>query len=312
MPRPPTATQRLVLLQAYSAHPQIGWTPHWKWDANKLACAKRLFPAGFLSRLATTAKPTYVITASGRSLRGLGSIPPQRPLRATIHDGLHWLGFGWRDCSINIGEDQPVFWFDQETVDLRSARFTIDVHEDGGLFQAGALQNLDIRVFWTELVWKALARYVSERGYPTVFHAHDSGELVFWPDPMPEQLDPILALKGQTCVYRHEAQIHVVLVTDVTASEHGIVFRLEPSPTNGYPWNPDAPAEFNPSAGWHNLTCTSAALGDAEGDWCIAFDPAIVATVVALGLKTANAAYVIAELNRLLLANDGPLDDWSI
>ncbi len=316
MPRQPTASQIHVLLLAYSAHPQIGWTPHWKWQANKLACAKRLCAAGLLSRLATTAAPTYTVTASGRAVLGLDAPKPVKRLRLAVIDGLHWLGFGWRDCDINIGEDLPVFWFDQETVDLCDARFTINVRAGEGPCQHGALQILFKRQLFPyvahDLGWEALARYVSERGYPTMFQAHDSGQLVFWPDTMPEDLEPILALKGQTCVYRHEAQIHVVLVTDVMAEELSIAFRLEPSLTDGYPWNWDAPAEFKPSAGWHNLTWTPGALRDVDRDWCLAFDPAIVATVVALSLKTANAGYVIAELNRLLLANDGPLDDWCI
>ena len=269
-----------------------------------------------MSRLATSAKPTYAITASGRALLGLDNIPPQRPLRATVRDGLHWLGFNWRDCDINIGEDLPGFWFEQETVDLRSARFTIDVRGGDGPCQHGALQILHKRQLFPyiayDLGWEALARHVSERGYPTVFREHDSGELVFWPDEMPEQLDPILALKGQSCLYREEGRINLVLVTDVTPSRDLIVFRMVPSMTHGCFCTFVAPLEFRAAASWSNLLCSQVALSHADGDWCIAFAPMIVSKVIAFAHTTLNDAHVIVELNRLLLTNDGAVDDWCI
>ena len=312
VPRPPTAGQIEVLLTVYSAHAEFGWTPHRKWDHAKAACAKRLCAAGLLDQMPHAAEPTYEITASGRAILGIENIPPQRPLRATIRDGLHWLGFNWHDCEINIGEDQPIFRFDQETVDLRSARFTIDVYAGGGPFHAGALQMLAKRSLYPYLEWEALARYVSERGYPSIFRDHDSGELVFWRDEMPAQLEPILAVKGQTCLYREAERINLVLVTDVTPSRDIIAFRMVPSLAHDFCWNFDAPREFAAAGTWRDLSSSQLALSHADGDWCIAFDPTLVAKVLAFAQTALNEALVIAELNRLLLADDGAVDDWSI
>lgn len=312
MPRKPTAGQIEVLLTVYSAHAKFGWTPHRKWERAEAACAKRLCTAGLLGQLPHSAEPTYEITASGRALLGLDSIQQQRPLRATIRDGLRWLGFNWRDCEINIGEDQPVFRFDQETVDLRSARFTIDVYAGGGPFREGALQILAKRHLYPYLEWEALARYVSERGYPSIFRDHDSGELVFWRDEMPAQLESILAVKGQICMYREVERINLVLVTDVTPSRDIITFRMVPSTTHGFFWNFDAPLEFFAAATWRDLSCSQLALTQADGDWCIAFEPTLVGKILAFAQTALNEALVIVALNRLLLADDGAVDDWSI
>jgi hypothetical protein len=183
MARKLTARQREALLETYIAG-EDGWTPFDgdRWDGGRIeATARKLCADGYLAVFAGTAG-TYVMTEAGRARLGLGPVAPVHPIRKAIGQALSELGMdpdGWK---VLTGRQLPVLTLDAGKADFRGCRFALDPREPVGADMRRFLGAMGSDLDDEDTRWEAVARRVSEMGFPVYPESSRTVDLIgFWP-----------------------------------------------------------------------------------------------------------------------------------
>ena len=175
-----TTAQARVLLTAYAAGPNDGWRPDTNWDPGSAKVAIRLCNDELLRNGGTEAAPCYFATETGRTALGVDLTKPPKQVSKAAKRGLAWLGFEEDACKVSVGRNAPVMLLNEGTADFRGCRFTLNVIDGVQPYQTGPLKVLSNEPLDDDLLWDALARFVSELGFPCVTERERGYHVAFW------------------------------------------------------------------------------------------------------------------------------------
>ena len=182
MPKKLTTPQCRSLLCAFAYGPDDGWDPRGIWDNHEVPVAARLCTNGLLANIATDASPRYVLTPAGREAIGVDTTKPPKQVRKAVKRGLTWLGFEDDSCGIRTGRDVPSVVLDEGRAEFRGCRFALSVVDGIEPYQHGPLRALGKYELDTDLLWDALAQFMTELGVPTYVEKQVACYVGFWPD----------------------------------------------------------------------------------------------------------------------------------
>lgn len=180
MPRRLSATQARVLLTTYAADPDVGWQPDRDWDPAGWRAAPRLIQLGLLQSAALRPAPAYVLTEAGRTALGLTLQRPARTVRQAARQALAWLGMPAGAYRLVSGRNLPSVQLEEGRASLRGCQFAVVRLEDGWPFQTGPLAALANEPPDDDLLWAALARFVTDAGFAVSVDTTFADQVGFW------------------------------------------------------------------------------------------------------------------------------------
>jgi len=180
MTRRLTTAQTRVLLTTYAAGPDDGWCPDIGSDTGSAKVAIRLFDDGYLRNGGTDAAPHYFVTEAGRAILGVDLAKPPKQVSKAAKRGLAWLGFEEDACQVLVGRNAPVMGLNEGTADFRGCRFTLNVIDGVQPYQTGGVKALANEPLDDDLLWDALARFVTELGFPCTAERERGYHVGFW------------------------------------------------------------------------------------------------------------------------------------
>lgn len=180
MAKKPTTAQARVLLTTYAAGPDDGWRADTNGDPGSAKVAIRLCNDGLLRNGGTDTAPCYFVSDTGRIALGVDLTRPPKQVSKAAKRGLAWLGFDEDACKVSVGRNAPVMQLNEGTADFRGCRFTLNVIDGVEPYQTGALKALANEPLDDDLLWDALARFVTELGFPCGAERERGFHVGFW------------------------------------------------------------------------------------------------------------------------------------
>ena len=176
-----TERQLQVLLQVYVADAD-GWNPDDIWDRGGVAVSRRLGKMGLIEATGDAEEPGYVLTDAGRTALALDTSKSPKRLRTAVQRGLAWLGAEVAAWDILIGRQLPVIRLDEGEADYRGCSFALRANDNSDADVMGFLRAMGVAHVDEELRWEALARFVTELGFPVEAEGRcEQGVIGFWP-----------------------------------------------------------------------------------------------------------------------------------